>query len=1058
MSIIIQLLGGYTVSKNGEVLQSFYSDKVRGLLAYLIVESDVPQSRAKLAGLLWPNTSETAARQSLRQALRQLRMTLGDDQNDPPLILVTNQTLQFNRDADIFVDLHEFIIALDQLGAAPIAVEHYQGDFLDGFYLNDSELFEEWQVITRETLRQDALAAIEMVTLQTEHKDDFVAAQKNALQWRALDPLQEEAHRCLIRTALAQGNHHQAQEYYEQCVATLDAELSITPASETTALLTAIQTEDAVSHSHPLPQPSTPFIGRLQEIARIEQLLAEPHNRMVTIVGTGGTGKTRLALEIARRAEADGRTVGFISLAGIEDDGSDVAARVAIAIGDGLGMGTTGELSPQEALINFLHQLGTSQPSQSQPGVSQPSGYQLIVLDNFEQLLLGPSATAKELVAQLLAECSAIQLLLTSRQRLKLMAEQIYPLEGMTLPITSHEEGATSSNVEESDAVQLFLSQAARHLPDFVTTEEEWPHIQALCQMVEGMPLAIELLCAWLPLMTLAEIREETAKNIDLLQGEDLLDVPERHRSVYAVCDYSIRHLPESVSETFCRLSVFRGGFDRMAAKEVADASPLALARLVEASLLRRDRTGRYTIHMLLRQVGESYLDVTTQEDLQHRHAAWYAGWIQSLTGDLMAGAYNALTAITTERANVDRMWQVALQGQHIELIAQISNAMPLYYESMARNATVVTMMESALAVVPEHDGTALLRAQLYLYLGRAYGTLLSGIKSVEALEKSYRLSMQQGDKLLISLSATNWAMALNYDGRYDAVDELLPSAERAVDQNPSVWGVTLLHFTKGLQYECLGDIAASRLAFAKAEASATQSSVAVYAVMTSLLRLLMEIRTAHLLRLRPAETALLPDVISTAADYHSWLRAEIDELEGFIKENVPVPYLAAQLTLVRATMYLWVEDDFGNAQSTLERAAEMFLQVNAPLLASMVHALLVEYHSRQDHPEKATTHLSAAVQFLPQVAEKMASDYIHAISHYYIATQDWSSAITSLSTLSNSTSTPWLMKQIAEILLIDLRPHVDEATWQACQTTAQAENIRGAIERIIGQFGGPVR
>ena len=353
-----------------------------------------------------------------------------------------------------------------------------------------------------------------------------------------------------------------------------------------------------------LPLQPTPFIGRSGELAALNKLIADPDIRLVTIVGPGGMGKTRLALVVAEDVLTRGQFkhgVYFINLAPLSE-----VSHIVPAVADALNFPLQGGdgRSPQQQLIDYLRQKEM-----------------LLLFDNFEHLLDGV-----EFVANILQLASNVQILVTSRERLHLRTEQVYPIEGLEFP-----DWETPEDAETYTAVQLFLQSARRNQPDFALQDkDDLTYLARICRTVAGMPLALELAASWVDMLPLSEIADELQQGLDFLET-DMRDMPERHRSIRAAIDYSWQKLDEKERDIFAKLSVFRGDFTREAAKALADANLRQLARLVSKSLLQGGggKDGRYQIHELLRQYGAEKLEDSGEETaVRERHSYYYCQFL----------------------------------------------------------------------------------------------------------------------------------------------------------------------------------------------------------------------------------------------------------------------------------------------------------------------------------------------------------------------------------------------------------------------------------------------
>ncbi len=417
--------------------------------------------------------------------------------------------------------------------------------------------------------------------------------------------------------------------------------------------------ESPVSRSVPidrLPAAITPFIGRQSELTALAVLLASPDVRLLNIVGPGGMGKTRLALAAAHaqclgqpRTFQDG--IVFVELASVVTPDF-----VILAIAEALGLDLTARRddlrSPTQQLLDFLR------PRQM-----------LLVLDNLEHLLDGGIAGS---ILDILRGAPAVKVLATSRQRLNLREEQLYTLAGLPFPSgPSTEYGDPRA---QDAAAQLLLAAARRLRPDYELLPGDQDNLGRICRLVEGMPLALELAAAWVDTLSLGDIAAELHGSLDIL-ASDLVDLPERHRSIRTTFDATWRRLEPAERETFARLSVFRGGLTRAAAEQVASATLPVLARLIGKCLLQFHPTSeRYHLHEVLRQYGLERLD--SQEALasvQQRHFEYF----------------QALAETATERlfGSEQIVWLDRLEAEHDNLRAALTWAFvePGFGEPAAR-------------------------------------------------------------------------------------------------------------------------------------------------------------------------------------------------------------------------------------------------------------------------------------------------------------------------------------------------------------------------------------
>jgi predicted ATPase/DNA-binding CsgD family transcriptional regulator len=451
---------------------------------------------------------------------------------------------------------------------------------------------------------------------------------------------------------------------------------------------------------HNLPPQPTPFFGRQAEIAEIAERLADPNCRLVTLTGAGGAGKTRLATRTATELlDAFREGVWFVPLQPVSS-----VELLATALAEALGI-------PLSAVTDSTAQLRAYLSDKEL----------LLILDNFEQLLQGGGA---ELLADLLHAAPALKLLVTSREALKLQEEWRYAVGGMPAPADDRVD-----DLERYSVIQLFVERASRVRKDFSLADER-AGVVRICQLVEGMPLAVELAASWTNVLRCEVIAAEIERNLQFL-GTDLRNIPERHRSMRAVFEQSWQLLDHEERAVFARLAVFRGGFRREAAMQVADASLAVLAALARKSLLRVEPDGRYQIHELLRQYAEERLAQSAPEDViqtRDRHSAYNLAFLSERDGAMNGGRQLQATAeIAAELDNVRAAWLWAIERRNIAGMVRATNALYIFYQFRCRYMEGVQLWERAVqglddATLAEHPDAALLLYELgmlYVRLGR---------------------------------------------------------------------------------------------------------------------------------------------------------------------------------------------------------------------------------------------------------------------------------------------------------------------------------------------------
>lgn len=402
-----------------------------------------------------------------------------------------------------------------------------------------------------------------------------------------------------------------------------------------------------------LPTPATPLVGREAELERLVQLLGDPDCRLLTLLGPGGIGKTRLALEAACFVWNQFRDgVFFVPL---EDTGS--REHMATAIAQAMGLNFSGPQDPRRQVVSFLQRRQT-----------------LVFLDNLEHLLDGI-----DLLAEILEKAPGVKLLATSRERLQLRREWIFEVQGLPAPGKGGLEA-----LENYSATQLFLQRAKRARADFQLSDENRPHVARICRLAEGMPLAIELAAAWTPVLSCREIADEIERGLDIL-STSFRDAPERQRSMRAVFDHSWQLLTEEEQRVLRQLSVFRGGCRREAARTVANADLIMLSSLIAKSFLRRTSRNRFTMHDLVHQYMAKHLREQSEEEeaTRGRHAVYYMDLVARLEGDLKgARQQEALAQMDAEAENIRRAWRRAVELGDATVIRKPIRALWCYYDA----------------------------------------------------------------------------------------------------------------------------------------------------------------------------------------------------------------------------------------------------------------------------------------------------------------------------------------------------------------------------------------
>src|SRR5580765_2001595 len=615
MSARLHLFGSPTIDLDGGPMALPFERRSQ-LLVYLALKRGWV-GRAELAAIFWPE-------QSLKLAFANLRKTLFRLQSVPwgrPIEL-QGQTARL----ELPTDVAEFEAALRD-GRIDAALPRYAGDLLAGFDDADSEAWTSWLGFERDRLRTAWRGAV----LQRA-AGEIDASEGVALTGRLLevDPLDEAALRLHLQALARSGQAGRARQVYRAFALRLREDLGLPPGTELQALHDSLVGTSAADapRSPPLAAEATAdddgFVGRSIERRRIAEMLGQGDCRLISLVGPGGVGKTRLA----RRLMAE-----------LAPDFSD--GTVFVALEDAA---TPAELGSRLAREVGAELAGSSDPFEQ--AIESLRGSQLLlVLDNFEQL-----APAAPQIETLIARCPRLRVLVTTRVRLGTASEWTCPLEGLPLP-----EADDADHLETFDAVRLFVRAARRVEPTFLADAEPAALVD-ICRQVGGLPLALELAASWTRMLSCGAIAAELRQGSELLRAVDPTR-PARHASIEIVFDHAWKLLGAAEREALTRLSVFRGGFSAEAARAVAAPLPV-LGALLDKSLLRKDE-GRFFLHPLLHRLAADRLtDAAAHAEADTAHARFFHRLLAQMRRPVHDGDREALRALDVEFDNGKAAWQ----------------------------------------------------------------------------------------------------------------------------------------------------------------------------------------------------------------------------------------------------------------------------------------------------------------------------------------------------------------------------------------------------------------
>lgn len=781
------LLGSFQAKLNHESVAQFEYDKMRALLAYLALEAQDPQRRDALAGFLWPERPEDAARHNLRQALSNLRRLLQDNQSPTPFLHLTREAVHFPDSSQAWFDVRLFDSLLEAcrhhdhlhveacttcVDRLQQAIDLYRGEFLEGFFLDDSSAFEEWVEKKRRHYHRQMLGALRTLAVFYERQGQY--ERSLALAWRELgmEAWREETHRHIMHTLALSGQRDAALAHFETCRRVLSDELGVSPSKETVALYDCIRAEETpsqrtwsvaepswpVSTVQPmaprglaLPAQLTPFIGRASELAMLTKRLHDPACRLLTLVGPGGVGKTRLALELATQQASHFRDGVFVApLVSLQSP-----AHLVVTLADVLQLVFYGHELPEAQLLNYLR-----------------DKQMLLVLDNFEHLV-----EAGSFIIQMLHAAPGLRIVVTSQERLQLQAEWIFDVDGMQIP-NGHLNGAT----QDYDAVRLFVARASQIRAGFALTDQVKAPIVRICRQVHGIPLGIELAAAWARDFSCAEIAERIERSLDFLHTA-MRDVPIRHRSLRAVFDHTWKLLTPEEQRTVRRLAVFEGTISEQAALSVTGATPAVLTALAAKSLLYSSGRERYGLHQLVRYYAqEKFNEAADEKDMVRERYASYVARFMAKQEPLLLGSQQkqALDDINAELDNVGAMWRWAIAGRRDRMIDQALESLFRFFEVRSWFVRGSELFEETVRVwssgtpAAARSDVTLLLGRLQIRLGILLGRLSHDARARTLLESGLMIVRQANNKREMAFALTHLGQLVGAGGDLAAAIHLL--------------------------------------------------------------------------------------------------------------------------------------------------------------------------------------------------------------------------------------------------------------------------------------------
>jgi predicted ATPase/DNA-binding SARP family transcriptional activator len=627
-SLWIELLGTFRVRVGDEVIPAevWRRRKVRSLVKLLALAHEYRLHREQLMELLWPDADPQAAQNSLHQTLYLARRILEPGSSARArYLLLQDEIVTLGPPELVWVDVAAFEAAAAQarqrqdLAAYRAALDLYAGELLP------EDRYEEWAGARREALHQEQMALLRDLTRLAEARADYALAIETLRKALAADSAHEEVHCDLMRLYALSGQRQQALRQYQLLREALRRELDLEPALESQRLnedilagrLGAREQTHAQADTptlapnrptaprHNLPITLTSFIGREREIAEVQQLLSTTH--LLTLAGPGGCGKTRLALAVAAdlaNAYPDG--VWLVELAALTDP-----ALIPQVVAAALGV----REAPGQPLIETL--AAALKPKQL-----------LLVLDNCEHLVVASA----QLAETLLRACPQLRILATSREALHIPGEVTWLVPSLSLP--NPRQQPSLAQLLHYEAIRLFVDRALAIVPTFRVTEQNAPAIAQICTRLDGVPLAIELAAARMPVLSVEQLAARLDDCFRLLTGGSRTALT-RQQTLKATLDWSYDLLTDWEQALLRRLAVFAGGFTLEAAEAICMGAGLEagdvldlLARLVAKSLVVAEQHGalaRYRLLETVRQYSAAKLrDADEETAVRARHLDYF--------------------------------------------------------------------------------------------------------------------------------------------------------------------------------------------------------------------------------------------------------------------------------------------------------------------------------------------------------------------------------------------------------------------------------------------------
>lgn len=731
--------------------------RVRALLFYLATESRV-HSREELAQLIWPDTARQ--RRDLSEALSDIRKHIGDQciESNYEQILLQAPDTDLSHLLELAATKEDDYQALLKLTAG---IKIYRGEFLEGFWIRDANEFSSWVEEKRQYYTGIAINIFHKLASLHLKAESFDEAASISLKAIVLDPYREDFYRIAMTAFYNANKRHKAIQLYSRLNETLENDLEIKPSPETTQLNEKIRSstlEKSVSHlerrKSNLPN-LPPLIGRTTELETVSSLLDQPDTRLITICGIGGVGKTHLAIYASSRAGSFSNGICFVEMTGMQES-SLLISEIAKA----LGVRTDSEAPLLETLKSYLDNKEV-----------------LIVLDNCE-----PKTFDVKFIENLIGDTEKAKFLVTSAEPLHITSEVVFQLK--PLELLQPNENPSIEAIEKNSAVAMLLARMGTHTPEFQLTAENAPAILRICELLEGLPLAIELAASLLRKVSPQNFIAELENNGVLSVLETTADaLPPRQQAVRETIRLSVNRLSTSAQDIFFRLCVFVGGFTVEAAYHacidiVENELELSwvLDEITELNLIQRtysnDIIPHFSLLDILRKFGLENLSTRSGllDTVQEKHANYFLSLVQKAEPkQFQSHQEKWLDVIEVEVSNIRASLDWFLASQKLSQgLALAGSLWPFWFlrgfmveGSQYFKKFLDLEAQENQAVPPETKAKALLGYGVLCLYQSQFDTAQNAFKASQALYE------KMGDKLNIARSLSNLGDVARYRGDY---------------------------------------------------------------------------------------------------------------------------------------------------------------------------------------------------------------------------------------------------------------------------------------------------